>query len=109
MRKVVAMVALALMAGAGSSQTARAAESSFAGVTMFPPAPGPTVRTATINPRTGTPTSAVTRLQPVIGSVQRTSHFSNPFTQIRGGKIHSGNGDCDDSGSDGLANPFHNL
>lgn len=80
MRKVVAVVALALMAGAGSSQTARAAESSFAGVTMFPPAPGPTVRTATINPRTGTPTSAVTRLQPVIGSVQRTSHFSNPFT-----------------------------
>ena len=80
MRKVVAVVALALMAGAGSSQTARAAESSFAGVTMFPPAPGPTVRTATINPRTGAPTSAVTRLQPVIGSVQRTSHFSNPFT-----------------------------
>ena len=80
MRKVVAVVALALMAGAGSSQTARAAESSFAGVTMFPPAPGPTVRTATSNPRTGTPTSAVTRLQPVIGSVQRTSHFSNPFT-----------------------------
>ncbi len=80
MRKVVAVVALALMAGAGSSQTARAAESSFAGVTMFPPAPGPTVRTATINPRTGAPTSAITRLQPVIGSVQRTSHFSNPFT-----------------------------
>lgn len=81
MRKVVAVVALALMAGAGSSQTARAADgNTFAGVTMFPPAPGPTVRTATINPRTGTPTSAVTRLQPVIGSVQRTSHFSNPFT-----------------------------
>ena len=80
MRKVVAVVALALMAGAGSSQPARAAESSFAGVTMFPPAPGPPVRTATINSLSGQPISVVTRLQPVVGSVQRTSHFSNPFT-----------------------------
>ncbi len=81
MRKVVAVVALALMAGAGSSQPARAADgNTFAGVTMFPPAPGPTVRTATINSLSGQPISVVTRLQPVVGSVQRTSHFSNPFT-----------------------------
>ena len=68
MRKLVALVALVVagsqMAYAGSPGAHR----------------GPTVRTATINPLSGTPVSAVTRLQPVVGSVQRTSHFSNPFT-----------------------------
>jgi hypothetical protein len=37
-------------------------------------------RSAVINSRTGMPIPVTTRLQPVIGSVQRTSHFANPFT-----------------------------
>ena len=40
---------------------------------------GPFVRTATVNTR-GDVVPAVTRLHPVIGSVQRTGHFTNPFT-----------------------------
>ena len=67
MRKLIALVALvvagAQLAHAGSPGAHR----------------GPTVRTATINPISGAPVSVTTRLQPVVGSVQR-SHFSNPFT-----------------------------
>jgi len=40
----------------------------------------PTVRTAVIDPRSGLAIPAVTKLHPVIGSVQRTSHITNPFT-----------------------------
>ena len=68
MRKCIALVAL-VVAG---SQTAHAGSPGAHH--------GPTVRTATINPLSGAPVSVVTRLQPVVGSVQRTSHFSNPFT-----------------------------
>ena len=68
MRKLIALVAL-VVAG---SQTASAGSPWAHG--------GPTVRTATINPLSGTPVAVTTRLQPVVGSVQRTSHFSNPFT-----------------------------
>ncbi len=67
MRKVVAAVAVALVIVVASSQTAHAGSS-------------PIVRTATIDPRSGTPIPVVTRLQPVVGTVQRTSHFSNPIT-----------------------------
>lgn len=40
----------------------------------------PTARTVVIDPRSGIAVPAVTRLHPVVGSVQRTSHFANPFT-----------------------------
>jgi hypothetical protein len=40
---------------------------------------GPFVRTAAINTR-GEVVPTVTRLHPVIGSLQRTGHFTNPFT-----------------------------
>jgi|GEM_PF-3460845 len=39
-----------------------------------------TTKTATIDSRTGAVVPAVTRLHPVIGSVQRRGHFVNPFT-----------------------------
>ena len=71
MQKLVAMAVLVILVAAGS-QTARAGSPGAHR--------GPTVRTATINPLSGTPVSVVTRLQPVVGSVQRTSHFSNPLT-----------------------------
>ena len=66
MRKLIAVMALAVVLFAAGAQTARAGS--------------PYVRTATIDPRSGQPVSVVTRLQPVVGSVQRTSHFTNPFT-----------------------------
>lgn len=39
----------------------------------------PYVRTSAIGNQ-GTPVPVVTRLHPVIGSVQRTGHFANPIT-----------------------------
>ncbi|AWM41181.1 hypothetical protein GobsT_02080 [Gemmata obscuriglobus] len=41
---------------------------------------GTTVPTATVNPLSVTPAPAVGQLQPIVGSVRRTSHFTNPFT-----------------------------
>ena len=41
---------------------------------------GTTVPTATITPQRATPVPVCAKLQPVVGSVQRTSHFTNPFT-----------------------------
>ncbi|VTS03204.1 unnamed protein product [Gemmata massiliana] len=41
---------------------------------------GTTARTAVVDPRSGGVVSANARLQPVIGSVQRTGHFTNPLT-----------------------------
>jgi hypothetical protein len=40
---------------------------------------GPVVRSAGIAPR-GAIVPGVTRLQPVVGSIQRTGRFTNPFT-----------------------------
>jgi hypothetical protein len=40
---------------------------------------GPLVKTAAVNSR-GNVVASAARLQPVIGSIQRTSHFTNPFT-----------------------------
>jgi hypothetical protein len=37
-------------------------------------------RTATIAPRSSAPIPVTAKLQPVVGSVQRTSHFANPLT-----------------------------
>jgi hypothetical protein len=82
MKKLVAAAVLALVA----APTVRAADMNW-----FGPSPlsvlngsssggGPTVRSATIDPRSGTVVPAVTRLHPVIGSLQRTGHFTNPFT-----------------------------
>ncbi|HEY1187266.1 MAG TPA: hypothetical protein VGE74_06390 [Gemmata sp.] len=39
-----------------------------------------TAPTATIAPRSATPIPVVAKLQPVVGSVQRTGHFTNPLT-----------------------------
>ncbi|MCS6863693.1 MAG: hypothetical protein RMJ56_01690 [Gemmataceae bacterium] len=44
------------------------------------PARYPFVRTAALESRTGNVHTAVTRVQPVVGSLQRTSRFRNPFT-----------------------------
>ncbi|AMV22768.1 hypothetical protein VT84_00050 [Gemmata sp. SH-PL17] len=41
---------------------------------------GTTARTGFVDPRSGGVVSANATLQPVIGSVQRTGHFTNPFT-----------------------------
>ncbi|MBP3958616.1 hypothetical protein J8F10_25495 [Gemmata sp. G18] len=41
---------------------------------------GTTTRTAVVDPRGGGFVPAAAKLQPVIGSVQRTGHFTNPFT-----------------------------
>lgn len=40
----------------------------------------PLMRTAALDSRTGSVHTAVTRVQPVVGSLQRTSRFRNPFT-----------------------------
>jgi hypothetical protein len=66
-----AVVALVLMASA-SSQTARASD-----VLGVPHTPN--LRPVIASPR-GEVVPQVTRLHPVIGSVHRVGHFTNPFT-----------------------------
>ena len=51
------------------------------GVVHYPVMQTPTVRTPLLESRSG-PT--VARLHPVIGSTQRTGHFTNPFTHRTG-------------------------
>lgn len=75
------LIAVALV---GTLGTASAGPNSFAGVS-FPSAGssaprGTLARTATIDSRSGAAIPAVTTLHPVVGSVQRKSHFTNPFT-----------------------------
>ena len=70
MRKLLVALLVLAVSGAGS-QTVRAGDSFGSR--------GPFVRTANINTR-GDLVPTVTRLQPVIGSVQRTDHFPHPFT-----------------------------
>jgi hypothetical protein len=41
---------------------------------------GTTVPTATVTPLSATPVPAVAQLQPIVGSVQRTSRFTHPLT-----------------------------
>lgn len=41
---------------------------------------GTTAPTATVTPRSATPLPVCAKLQPIVGSVQRTSHFTNPIT-----------------------------
>ncbi|QJW95986.1 hypothetical protein [Frigoriglobus tundricola] len=84
MRKVLAVAVLVL---AAQGPAVRAGDSSpFGGTPLFPfvknspAAPGMTVRTPYLNTRTGGPASTVTQLQPVVGSIQRTSRFTNPLT-----------------------------
>lgn len=67
-----AVVALVLIASAVGSQTARASD--VLGVPHTPQ-----IRPIISSPR-GDVVPAVTRLHPVIGSVQRTGHFTNPIT-----------------------------
>lgn len=69
MRKFLA-VALVVFASAAGSQTAHAGE------LLANRLPG--LRAVAISPRE--PGPAVTRLHPVVGSVQRTGHFTNPIT-----------------------------
>ncbi len=84
MRKVIVVAVLVL---AAQGTTVRAGDPSpFGGTPLFPfvnnspAAPGMTVRTPYLNTRTGGPASTVTRLQPVVGSIQRTGRFTNPLT-----------------------------
>ena len=44
------------------------------------PLGGPTARTVALDARSGGAVPVVTRLQPVVGSVQRTGHFAHPHT-----------------------------
>jgi hypothetical protein len=81
MRNIVAAVALAL----ATAPTARAADlnwgpSPLSALDRSTTGAGPTIRTATIDSRSGTVIPTTTRLHPVIGSLQRTGHFTNPFT-----------------------------
>lgn len=64
---LIAAVLLVLGAGAASAGEGRSARGLFA-------------RTATVAPRSASPIPVVAKLQPVVGSVQRTGHFTNPFT-----------------------------
>ena len=84
MRKVFAVAVLVLVT---QGTVVRAGDASpFGGTPLFPlinntpAAPGMTVRTPYLNTRTGGPAQTVTRLQPVVGSIQRTSRFTNPIT-----------------------------
>jgi hypothetical protein len=71
MRKFTGAVVMVVLASAAAAPRARAGDL-FANH-------GPFVRTAALNTR-GDVVPAVTRLHPVVGSLQRTSHFTNPFT-----------------------------
>jgi hypothetical protein len=71
MRNFGVAVVLVLLAGAADPQTLQAGD--------LLANHGSYIRTATVNTR-GDVVPAVTRLHPVIGSVQRTGHFTNPFT-----------------------------
>jgi hypothetical protein len=75
--KGILTAAVLLVAGGTASAD------SFAGVTLSPPAPAPhklSARTASVDSRTGAAVPVVTRLHPVVGSVERKSHFANPIT-----------------------------
>lgn len=65
------VIALVLIASAAGSQSVQAGPG--------PSNSAPLVRTGGFNAR-GELIPAVTRLHPVIGSAQRTSHFSHPVT-----------------------------
>src|SRR5262245_65488068 len=75
MRNVLGAVAVALI-----TVPAVRADEPFSITGAAPVTRGPTVRQATRDPYSGTAVPAVTRLHPVIGSVQRTSLFTNPLT-----------------------------
>lgn len=63
MRNLIrAVVAVAALAGEGRAQW-------------------PVVRTGTLDAKTRAPAVAPARLQPVVGSVRRESHFANPITK----------------------------
>jgi hypothetical protein len=81
MRKLLAAVVVALAA----APTVLAGDlnpgpSPLSVLERSPSGGGSTVRTATIDSRSGTVVPAATRLHPVIGSLHRTGHFTNPFT-----------------------------
>jgi hypothetical protein len=85
MRRIVALMALAGVTGQAQADVVLAGGTEpFAGpVTIEPIAGGPTrslvARSAVIDHHTGTTVPVVTRLHPVVGSVQR-GHLTNPFT-----------------------------
>lgn len=75
MRAFLVLVAMLVLAGAASAGQPL----TFAGT---PPTPflGPTARTMTVDARTGGAAPVTARLQPVVGTVQRTGHFVHPHT-----------------------------
>ncbi|MCI0703308.1 MAG: hypothetical protein L0241_19695 [Planctomycetia bacterium] len=87
MRLSVVTVMLTAMVGQADAQVIQAGGSEpFAGPVMIqtvgdnPFNRGMTRRTVLFDGRTGLVVPTVTRVQPVIGSIQRKSHFANPFT-----------------------------
>ncbi|MFM8274432.1 MAG: hypothetical protein ACKODX_19170 [Gemmata sp.] len=76
MKGVLTAAVLLVAAGTASAD-------SFAGVTLSPAAPPPhklSARTVSVDSRTGAALPVVTRVHPVVGSVERKSHFANPLT-----------------------------